>query len=91
MLTKCKEVRPQKGVNNPLKNVFMFKAKFFQEGGTQIRRIFMGGFSAELFLSILIIEKALGSGGMLPRKFFENLHTVEAILVLFEQFLENFI
>ena len=27
-----------------------------------------------------------GSGGMLPRKIFENLHTVMAILVLFEQF-----
>ena len=27
-----------------------------------------------------------GSGGMLPRKNFENLNTVVAILVLFEQF-----
>ena len=28
-----------------------------------------------------------GSGGMLLREIFENLHTVVAILVLFEQFL----
>ena len=27
-----------------------------------------------------------GSGGMLPRKIFENLHTVMGILALFEQF-----
>ena len=27
-----------------------------------------------------------GSGGMLPGKKFENLHTVMAVLVLFEQF-----
>ena len=31
-----------------------------------------------------------GSGGMLSRKIFENLHTVVAILALFEQFLGKF-
>ena len=31
-----------------------------------------------------------GSGGMLPRKFFENLRTVMAIKVLFEQFSGKF-
>ena len=31
-----------------------------------------------------------GSGGMLPQKIFEKLHTVVAILVLFEQFLGKF-
>ena len=37
------------------------------------------------------MKKALrGSGGMLPRKIFENLHTVEVILVLFEQILGKF-
>ena len=46
-------------------------------------------FQAELFKSILRIKKALGgSGGMLPRKIFENLHTV--ILAFFERFLGNF-
>ena len=40
---------------------------------------------------ILRMKKALGgSRGMLPRKFFENLHTVVAILALFEQFLRKF-
>ena len=32
-----------------------------------------------------------GSGGMLSRKIFENLHAVMAILVLFEQFSRNFV
>ena len=37
------------------------------------------------------MKKTLGgSGGMLPRKIFENLHTLMAILALFEQFLGNF-
>ena len=37
------------------------------------------------------MEKALGgSGSMLPRKIFENLNTVVAILVLFEEFLGKF-
>ena len=37
------------------------------------------------------IKKALGgSGGILPRKFFENLHAVVAILVLFKQILGKF-
>ena len=37
------------------------------------------------------MKKTLGgSGGMLPRKIFENLHTVVAILALFEQFLGKF-
>ena len=31
-----------------------------------------------------------GSGGMLPRKNFENLHTVVVILALFEQLLVKF-
>ena len=36
-------------------------------------------------------KKALGrSEGMLPRKIFENLHTVVAILVLFETILSKF-
>ena len=31
-----------------------------------------------------------GSGGMLPRNIFENLHTVVAIVALFEPFLGKF-
>ena len=34
-------------------------------------------------------KRMWGSEGMLPRKFFENLVTAMAILVLFEQFSSN--
>ena len=37
------------------------------------------------------MKKALeGSGGMLPRKIFGNLHTAVTILVFFEQFIGEF-
>ena len=39
---------------------------------------------------IEIQKSSRGSRGMLPRKIFENSHTVVAILVLFEQFLNKF-
>ena len=44
-------------------------------------------FSAKLILSNLSTKNdSIGeSGGMLPRKIFENLHTVMAILALFKQ------
>ena len=46
---------------------------------------------AQPFLSVLRMKNALGgSGGMLPRKIFENLHTVEAILAPFEPLLGKF-
>ena len=65
--------------------------KFFSGRSSQIRHIFKRSFSTALFLSILSIKKALWrSGGMLPRKIFENLHTVVVILVLFEQVLGKF-
>ena len=42
-------------------------------------------------LKYVEVEKcSRGSGGMLPRKIFENLHTVVAILALFEHFLGKF-
>ena len=47
-------------------------------------------FSSVMFSGRIIMEHienkkvSKGSGGMLPRKIFENLHTVVAILVLFE-------
>ena len=63
---------------------------FFKEGAPKFAIFLSIFFLAESF-SILIIKKALGgSGGMLPRKLFENLHTVVAILALFEQFLVKF-
>ena len=53
--------------------------------------IFVTFFQAEeLFLSILSAQNdSRGSGGMLPWKISENLHTAMAILVLFEQFLRK--
>ena len=48
-------------------------------------------FSGELILIGLRIKKGTrGFGGMLPRKIFEDLHAVMAILVLFEQFSRKF-
>ena len=42
-------------------------------------------FPAELFLSNLSAKNySRGSGGMLPRKIFENLHSAMTILVRFE-------
>ena len=47
-------------------------------------------FSADLILSNLSTRNDTeGSGGMLPWNNFENLHTVMAILELFEQFLRK--
>ena len=44
-------------------------------------------FPAELVLSNLSNKStSWGSRGKLPRKIFENLHAVMAVLVLFEQF-----
>ena len=40
---------------------------------------------------MILTQMALeGSGNMLPRKFFENLHTVVAVLAFYEQFLGKF-
>ena len=65
--------------------------KFFEGGGTQIQHMLKRSFLAELFSSILRMKKAIGgSGGMLARKFFETLHAVMTILVLFEQILGKF-
>ena len=49
-------------------------------------------FQAELLRSTLRIKRKCSRGvrGMLPREIFENLHTVVAILALFEQFLGKF-
>ena len=63
--------------------------KFFQGEGTKFRHFFGAQFfPAELILSNLSNKRTLGgSEGIFPRKIFENLLTVMAILVLFEQFL----
>ena len=62
-------------------------SELFSGRGHPFSSIFQAQFfSAELILSNLSNKNdSRGSGGMLPRKNFENLHTVMAILVLFKQ------
>ena len=93
MLTKYKNIRPEKDVKGPLRNIFMSAAysEFFQWGGTKFLHIFKRIFFERIFLKH--IENKIGcgrSGGVLPLKIFKNLLTVVTILVLFEQFLRNF-
>ena len=66
-------------------------SEFFLGGGTNFRHFFSAVFLVDLILSNISNKNDSrgGSGGMLPRKFFENLHTAMAILVLFEQFLNT--
>ena len=63
-------------------------SEFFQGKSTKFRHFFKRSFSLEeLTLSNLSNKNDFrGSGGMLHRKIFENLHTVMVILALFEQF-----
>ena len=62
----------------------------FFKGGAPIFVTFKRSFSRDLVSSNLSTKNnSRGSGGMLPRKNFENLHTAMAILVLFEQFLRK--
>ena len=67
-----------------------------------VARNFKSGHNFHIFLGVFFWQnklkadsktrKVLGeSGGMLPRKSFENLHAVMAILVLFEWFHANFV
>ena len=79
-------------VNKHFENVFMSGAysKFFSGRGHQFSSLFMRNFSTDLILSNLSnTNDSRGSGGILPRKFFKNLHTAMVILVLFEQFLRK--
>ena len=66
--------------------------KFFQGGGTKVRHISSVVFFDKIILKQHIENKkgSRGSGGMLPQKIFENLHTVVAILAVVEQCLGKF-
>ena len=82
MLTKYKDVKPEKGIKSSL-----FK-KFFQRGAPKFG-IFQAFFFFFFFgqnCSEKINEKEAlgGSGGMLPQIIFENFHTAVAVLALFE-------
>ena len=86
MLTKYKDVRPKKGVNKPFEKCFHICGVFriFSRESTPHFDIFSSVvFSGKIILKHVENEKdSRGSGGMLPRKIFENLHIVVAILVL---------
>ena len=94
MLTKYKDVRPKMRHKKPFEKCFhvcgVFR-NFFREGAPNFDILSNLGFSGSIILKHIKNEKSSGgSGSMLPRKIFENLHTVVAILVLFEQFLSKF-
>ena len=65
---------------------------FFQRGGTNFSHIFRRIFSRRITLKHSGNKKTVGeSRGVLPRKFFENLHAVVAILVFLNNFCLNFL
>ena len=80
---------PETGVNKPFENVSCQGRiqNIFQGGGTNCRYFFKRSFFRQSYSNLSTKTTLGGSGGMLPRKIFENLHTVMAILVLFKQFL----
>ena len=77
------------GVNKHFENVSCQgrMQNFFQGGGTKFRHFFKCSFfPTELIFSNLSIKNdSRESGGITLLKIFENLHTVMAVLVLFEQ------
>ena len=88
-----RRLNSETGVNRPFENVSCRGRiqKFFEGRSINFRHFFSSVFfPEELFLSILSAKNDFrGSGGMLPWKISENLHTAMAILVLFEQFLRK--
>ena len=90
MLTKYDDVRLKKDVKGPLQCVFMSTAysEFFSIRGHQTFTYFQAYFFRKNYFENK--KDSRGSRGVLPRSFLENLHTVVAILVLFEQFLRKF-
>ena len=63
-------------------------SEFFSGRGHQISSLFQAqSFPGRVILSYLSNKNDFrGSEGMLPRKIFENLHTVMVFLALFEKF-----
>ena len=77
---------PETGVSKPFENVSCqgHIQNFFQRERTNFLHFFNRSFFGRLNFS----KNDLGGcGRKLPRKNFKNLHTLKAILVLFEQFL----
>ena len=87
-----RRLNSETGINNPLENISCQGRiqKFFEGGGINFRHFFQVYFSGRVNSKHLRCQKRLfGSGGMLPRKIFENSHTAKAILVLFKQLLSK--
>ena len=63
-------------------------SEFFSGKGHQVSSLFQGQFFPGRVISSNVSNKNdfRGVRGMVPRKIFENLHTVMVILALFEQF-----
>ena len=82
---------PETGVNKPFENV-SGKRRIFKIFFREVVPILVIFFNAAFFDRVNFKQRkyqndSRGVWGMLPRKIFENLHTVMAILVLFKQFL----
>ena len=91
MLTKYKDVRPKKGANKTFDKYFHV-FRIFSGRRHQISTYFQANFFGRIILKHDVNKKALRySGGMLPRKIFEILHTAVTILLLFEKFSGKFI
>ena len=71
--------------------MFATNSRNFFEGAPKFAILSSIFFSGRIILKNIETKKALeGSGGMPPRKFFENLRTAVAILALFEPFFGKF-
>ena len=83
---------PETGVNKLFENVSCQEriSNFFRKWAPISVTFSSVVFSAELISSNLSTKNdSRGVRGHAPRKIFENLHTVMAILVLFKQFLDK--
>ena len=83
---------PETGVYKPFENVFMsgVYSEVFLGRRHQFSSLFKRNFFDRLnFKQLSNKNDFRRSGGMFPRKIFENLHTAIAILVLFEQCLRE--
>ena len=94
MLTKYKDVRPKKSVKSPLKVFSCLRRieEFFSGKGHSKLPCFQAFcFSGKIILKHVENEKGFrGVRGHAPPENFENLHTIVAILALFEQFFKIF-
>ena len=89
MLTKCNDVKPEKERKYaPFRKCIHVKGVYSELFLHQILTFFTSGFVGKVkFEAYGETKMILGRfAGMLPRKIFENSHTVMGILALFEQF-----